>query len=253
MSDTPLNPVDPDDAETYALEATHKTPKLPGQVNHQATLEAALDALAHDLASHATECIRQFGDFHIALPGGTEYESLYMRLMIDPTLRIIPWERTHVWILHELNTGMREPASVFSQLRESIIEHTDLPMRQVHAIHTNEQDAPALFTTEMQDVLGWREKGHDRLDYALVPPARSVLSLQGEFFVVPCESHTVMTDSVLAATRFVAVLAAGVQHRDHLHHIQHQFGSGRSRYPLLPHAGVLCWYLDHDACPDQPE
>ena len=65
----------PDEPETYAIDACPATPKLPGQVNHQASKDAAIDALTHDLSSHATECIRRFGDFHIALPGGTQYES----------------------------------------------------------------------------------------------------------------------------------------------------------------------------------
>ena len=108
---------DMNDSEIYGLDTRPKTPKLPGQVNHQSSRDAALDALTHDLASHATECIRRFGDFHIALPGGEEYESLYLRLMIDPLLRVIPWARTHVWVLHELNTGINEPDSVFLQLQ----------------------------------------------------------------------------------------------------------------------------------------
>ncbi|MFG0257477.1 MAG: 6-phosphogluconolactonase [Phycisphaerales bacterium JB043] len=243
----------PHDPEIYALDTRPRTPKLPGHVNHQASCDAALDALTHDLASHATECVRRFGDFHIALPGGEEFDRLYLRLLIDPSMRIIAWERTHVWIHQEEREGIHEPTSALTQVREHIVEHTDIPMSQVHAMHTNEPDAPALFTKEMRDVLGWRPKGHDRLDYALVPTSRCVVSLESKQFAVDNEARTSLTDHVLSASRLVAVLATGVEHRQALADVEQRFGSGRHRYPLMPHAGVLCWYLDHDACPELPD
>ncbi|MHC4975025.1 MAG: 6-phosphogluconolactonase [Planctomycetota bacterium] len=245
------NPKHGSEPAIYALDTRPRTPKLPGHVNHQPNRDAALDALTHDLASHAVECVRQFGDFHIALPGGEEFDQFYLRLLIDPSMRIIAWERTHVWIHQEERDGIHEPTSAFAQIREHIVEHTDIPMTQVHAMHTSEPDAPALFTTELREVLGWRPKGHDRLDYVLVPSSRCAVSLKGEQFAVEHEAHTSLSDQFMAASRLVAVLATGVTHREALREVEMTFGTGRQRFPLMPHAGVMCWYLDHDACPEQ--
>ena len=93
----------PDDAtpalpEVYEVAPRPPTPRLPGTVVVREDVDALVDAVAADLLIQAHNCVRTFGDFHLALSGGTTPVLLYQRLMIDPAYRELPWTRTHLWI-----------------------------------------------------------------------------------------------------------------------------------------------------------
>ena len=60
---------DPGDS-SYALEPRPNPPRLPGEVIQRPSADDALDSLAADLVLHASACVRNFGDFHLALSGG---------------------------------------------------------------------------------------------------------------------------------------------------------------------------------------
>jgi hypothetical protein len=62
MSDAPI-PFQPDASAVPA-------PKLWGTVDVRHDREDVYDALAADLMLHATNCVRTFGDFHLAVSGG---------------------------------------------------------------------------------------------------------------------------------------------------------------------------------------
>ena len=69
-------------------------PRLPGRSVRRPSVDSATDALLADLFIHATNCVRAFGDFHLAVSAGEEIEPALMRLMYDPGFREFPWTRT---------------------------------------------------------------------------------------------------------------------------------------------------------------
>jgi 6-phosphogluconolactonase/glucosamine-6-phosphate isomerase/deaminase len=54
---------------------------LTGEVLALPTADELIDRLAADLIFHGENCVREFGDFHFALSGGSTPQPLYERLM----------------------------------------------------------------------------------------------------------------------------------------------------------------------------
>ncbi len=99
--------------DTYDLDdGPAPAPPLPGQVEVESELNDLIDVVAAELMVHAQNCVRAFGDFHLALSGGSTPIPLYERLMYDPVLRSFPWTRTHLWIVDE---PLRPPSTTRSR------------------------------------------------------------------------------------------------------------------------------------------
>jgi 6-phosphogluconolactonase len=232
------------------------------------TVEDLIDAMAADLLFQAKACVRTFGDFHLALSGGTTPEPLYRRLMYDPNYRDLPWKRTHLWVVDERRVPLDDDLSNFKMIRDTLVEHSDIPREQVHPIHATEPDADRRYEAELREVLGWREKGHDRLDYvvlgmggdghtaslfpkspALHAPGRLVVANAGPNVTPP--DRITMTYELLNASRFIAVMVTGEKKRPAVARVV----SGRETaetFPVMgirPLGGELRWYLDRAACP----
>lgn len=251
---------DPGDSGVYALEPRPSPPPLPGDIIQKSTADAALDALATDLVHQALACTRKFGDFHLALSGGAEFDSLFLRLMIDPAHRALPWERTHLWIVEEARVGFDDSRSAFRQVRESIVEHTDLSPARTHPIHATEPDAEAIYERELKEALAWREKGHDRLDFVLLRLAGVRLAAQRDDPGSAVEvsrpgakgsERVGLSLAMINASRFIAAPAVGKAAGPSLaalarRHSQRGMG-------LAPLAGALRWYLDDEACASASE
>ena len=62
-------------------------PDLPGSTVAAPSEDELIDLLAADLVIHCENCVREFGDVHLALSGDPALEPLYMRLMYDPNCR----------------------------------------------------------------------------------------------------------------------------------------------------------------------
>ena len=95
-------------------------PALPGDVVVTRTADELMDRLAADLVIHAESCVREFGDFHLALSGGEPFDKLYQRLMYDPNYRRLPWRRTHLWFVAERCTGFDDERSNVRMVGEII-------------------------------------------------------------------------------------------------------------------------------------
>src|SRR5690606_31753308 len=76
-------------------------PRLTGEVHVAATADQLYDDLAMLLLGVASDAVAQRDAFHLALSGGSTPEPFYMRLVIDPRFRGLPWDRTHLWIVDE--------------------------------------------------------------------------------------------------------------------------------------------------------
>lgn len=220
--------------DVYELDPRPMPPRLPGTVIVREDLDGLLDAMAADLLVHANNCVRAFGDFHLALSGGSTPTPFYRRLMIDPGLREFPWKRTHLWIVDERRVAFDDERSNFTMISELIGDHAGIPGEQVHPIFALADDADAAYERTLRETLAWREPGHDRLDYVLLgmgadghtaslfprspaltdpsgPNHRLVRINSGQGVTPP--DRVTMTFTLLNASRFIAVMVTGAGKR----------------------------------------
>lgn len=265
-------------ADRIEINRPPAAPKLPGTVIVRHDAGETLDALASDILSQATACVRQFGDFHLALSGGSTPLPLYRLMMFDPVYRALPWKKTHLWIVDERRVPFDDERSNYKQIHELIVEHSDIPKSQVHPIQATRDDADTHYEKALREALEWREKGHDRLDCVLLGmggdghtaslfprsralrdrslPPRMVLINSGPEVTPP--DRVTMTQHLINAARCVTVLVTGAGKRDMIAKVAKAHAEGDlslitpDDLPILsikPKAGDLRWYLDQDACP----
>lgn len=241
-------------------------PALPGRAMVREHLDEVIDAMAAELYMQSKGCLRAFGNFQIGISWSPENEVFFRRLMYDPILRDMPWAQTHLWILDDLRVPFDDPRSRFTAIREWIIDHADIPPEQVHPIFTMGEEPDAAYEASLREVLGWREKGHDRLDYALLgaTPDGTTLGFYEDSPALAPDDRLVrvtqppdmdvqavsMTAHMINAARMIAVLAVGPAWADTIRGMT-AAGASRRRWPLLnlrPLGGELRWYLDFEAC-----
>lgn len=257
-------PTRDDEIKVEGLEPPIVPPALPGTVVARHHAEDLYDAVAFDLAAHAANCVREFGDFHLALSGGRTPFPLYERLMYDPRFRILPWRRTHLWMVDERCVPFEHPWSNFGKIKEIIVDHSDIPPEQVHPIPATLPDADERYERELRETLGWRQKGHDRLDFVLLgmgpdghtasmfadspaldAPTRLALRVAAPVTVEPHVERVTLTMRMLNAARFVAPLVMGTDKRGMLQQVA--AGADGHRVPIAavrPLSGELRWYID---------
>ncbi|MBM4109559.1 MAG: hypothetical protein FJ255_12250 [Phycisphaerae bacterium] len=233
-----------------------RRPSLHGSVVVRAAPEDVLDAAAGDLFAQAVACVRRFGDFHLAVAVGPALDRLYTRLMCDPTYRALPWKRTHLWLVEEAGVPESDARSRYGAMRESLVEHSDIPPEQAHPIGSG-PGAAAEYESLLRETLGWREKGHDRLDAVLlelesggvVAGVRDGAEEPGLMTARGVDPRVAaMTAAFLNASRFIAVLALGAGRAADVRALS---GGGPGAPPasrLRPLGGELRWYLDRAAC-----
>jgi len=257
-----------------------RKPRLPGQVVVREHADDVIDAIAADLLFQAHACVRAFGDFHLALSGGSTPEPLYRRLMLDPLYRNLPWKRTHLWIVDERRVPFDDERSNFRMIKEILADHSDIPHDQVHPMRATDPSVDHDYEAELREHLGWREKGHDRLDFVVLGmgadghtaslfPRSPALTVESRLVAINAgpnvtpPDRVTMTYTLLNASRCLAVLVTGEKKRDTIARIeqaaanhpasQHANASAaRDELPILgiaPLAGELRWYLDRPACP----
>ena len=257
-----------DEIQVEGLDEQIGGPRLRGTVIARRNAEDLYDALASDLIAHSANCVRQFGDFHLALSGGRTPFPLYERLMYDPRFRILPWRRTHLWIVDERCVPFESELSNFSRIKEVIVDHSDIPPEQVHPMLANTPESADRYERELRDTLGWRPKGHDRLDFVLLgmgldghtasifpgSPAlhgsdRLVMDVAAPTTSAPAVPRCTLTMQMLNASRLVAPFIMGADKAPILQRVAS--GASPDELPiagLRPVAGELRWFLDAAAC-----
>jgi len=145
------------------------TPNLPGSVIVRDSVTELVEEMGLDLLTHCLNCVRAFGDFHIALSAGNTPPPFYLHLMIDPACRAIPWRKSHLWIVNEnLNNQPPDNLPNWNSIAGYFADHAGIPDKQQHPI-TSQSHAPHHhYESELRHTLEWRERGHDRLDYVLL-------------------------------------------------------------------------------------
>jgi 6-phosphogluconolactonase/glucosamine-6-phosphate isomerase/deaminase len=254
----------------YELEvAVPAPPPLPGEAVVRATADEVIDALAADVVIHALNCVRQFGDFHVALSGGALLEPFYERLMYDPDFRRLPWRRTHVWFAWERRVPFDDERSAFRLISETVGDHADVPPEQFHPIFAESASAAPDYEAQLREVLAWREKGQDRLDCVLlaIEPDGAIPGHARGAALAPDLGRLVhstdgeggdrgavvaMTLPFINAARFVAILALGEERAAAVQEIGAAARAGAAApmpvAGIAPVSGELKWYLDAPAC-----
>lgn len=253
----------------YELEAEPTPPPLPGDVVVRNDAHDTITAACADLMLHAANCVRSFGDFHLALSGGSTPLPMYMRLMVDPLYRGFPWSRTHLWIVDERCVPLDHDSSNYRHIAEILGDHSDIPKANLHPIRADQPGAAEAYERELRQTLAWREKGQDRLDYALLGmggdghtaslfphspalEATDCLVVENDGPTVTPPPRITMTYTLLNATRFIGVLALGSGKADRLKMLMPDgVAASAQENPILgiaPIGGTLRWYLDGDAC-----
>lgn len=240
------------------IEIAPETPKprLPGHVGVYPTMDEIIDAVGADLLVQAHTCVRTFGDFHLALSGSPVLDGLYRRLMYDPSYRELPWTRTHLWMADEGVPEGNERHPRRTLVREWIVDNSGIPVEQVHAIDVDRPQAAREYEGRLAEMLGWREKGHDRPDFvvlaiepqglaALHPPdsGGSTRFVHQIASPLPGNARFSLSPELIRASRCVAVVAAGEAGAAGVRSL-----GGRARLEgIRPVGGELRWYLDAGA------
>lgn len=239
---------------------------LPGEVVIAESADEVIDRLAADLVQHAEGCVREFGDFHLALSGGSTPEPLYQRLMFDPDFRRLPWRRTHLWVVDERCVPLADARSNFRMIAETIVDHADIPPEQVHPMLASQPEADSAYERQIRETLAWREKGQDRLDFVLLGmgvdghtaslfpgsealrEAERLVRLNHAPTAEPPERMT-MTYPLINAARFVAALVTGAGKARTIQRVCDPAVSA-DEIPIKgvnPLQGELRWYIDGPA------
>jgi 6-phosphogluconolactonase/glucosamine-6-phosphate isomerase/deaminase len=245
-----------------AAEAT--APALPGVVVVRSDADAAIDALLADLFIHAGNCVRAFGDFHFAVSATSEVEPVLRRLLFDLAYRDFPWARTRVWMVEELGVEDDDPRQRWPGVRDHILAGAGVPEEQMHRILAREPGAAERYEALLREHLGWREKGHDRLDFVLLPLQEGlhVGGVVGTGAAAGTESplvatlpgsptRTAVTTRLVNSARLVAVFAPG--RAADVRRAVSRFAAKDRRADepatmLSARSAELRWYLDHAAC-----
>ncbi|QQS09213.1 MAG: 6-phosphogluconolactonase [Phycisphaerales bacterium] len=234
-------------------------PRLPGGVVMRPTADNSIDAMLADLLLHATNCVRQFGDFHLAVSAEAGMVRPIQRLMYDPPLRGFPWLRTRVWVVNEVGVGLADERCRSGVLRELIAEQSGMPMDQFHPIDGEHAEGAARYEAMLKEVLGWREKGHDRLDAVLgvldgnagvfgwaTRESESEERLVIETVDVEGQRRVAMTPRLVNSARLICVL---LPERDGEAGARAAIESREAPARLLrPVGGELRWYAHESLC-----
>jgi hypothetical protein len=225
--------------DPYELAPDRGAPELPGRVVVRESAEDALEAAGGELFALSVECVRAFGDFHLALSVSPTLEGLFRALMVDPKFRALPWNRTHLWLACENAAGGH-----WRDLHELLIEHAGIPDEQAHPIPVGE--GADGYASVMRETLAWREPGHDRLDgvvLALDDPILSAPVGGSEGLVVQMDEGVRLSRRMINASRFIGVVGVGTPASRRL-----QKNERENAFGLSPIGGELYWFLDHAAC-----
>jgi hypothetical protein len=238
-----------------------RSPRLRGDVVLREDIDGAIDAMLADMLLHAGNCVRVFGDVHVAIDACERLEPVLRRLMYDPVYRQFPWQRTRLYLVRERDVP--EGQRAWDLARDLVVEPSGMPQDQAYPLEAWLPDGPARYAAVLREHLGWRPKGHDRLDLVVLAlsPAADVGLVTGSGM---CQDLCVerMTDGVrevgladklVNASRLVAVYAGeagGAVRRieDNLHKPDEQ-RDPLGALALAPAGGELRWYMDFTQCP----
>lgn len=243
--------------------------QLSGNVHVEGDREYVYDMLAEAMVEAALQAVDERGLFHLALSGGSTPEPFYMRLVIDPRFRAMPWKETHIWQVDERRVPDDDPQSNIRMIRETLAMHVPLKRKGLHPIPALDLDPAARYESALRE-----ELGHDgALDFVLlgmgddahtaslfpgspaIKESKWVAVNEGPRVVPP--PRVTLTYELINRSRKLAVLVTGEQKRDALLRVDKQLRESGPDPENLPITGLpgderLSWYLDADAAGYDP-
>jgi 6-phosphogluconolactonase len=102
--------------------------------DHAAVCEALAESITQEIATTPAD-----GFFHLALAGGNTPRTLYELLATDFRDRI-PWNRVHLFWGDERYVPPTDPESNYRLVRESLLDHIEIPASNVHQMRTDFED-----------------------------------------------------------------------------------------------------------------
>jgi len=243
-------------------------PNLPGVVHVARDKDQLLDDLASAVSGAATRAIDERGVFHLALSGGGTPEPFYMRLVIDPSLRSFPWEKTHVWIVDERRVPEDDERNNHRMIREAMLNHVPIKPAHDHPMPVLSDDPAGEYEAALREAFAMQpaDTAPPRLDFVLLgmggdahtaslfpnSPAldedkRWIAVNEGPTVTPP--DRVTMTYPLLNAARELGVMLVGAGKHDTLTKINEQMANGPdiASMPITgidPSDGSLTWYLD---------
>uniref|UniRef100_A0A2K6GTL0 GDH/6PGL endoplasmic bifunctional protein n=1 Tax=Propithecus coquereli TaxID=379532 RepID=A0A2K6GTL0_PROCO len=228
--------------------------------------EELISKLADDIEATAVRAVQRFGEFHLALSGGSSPVALFQQLAMGHYS--FPWAHTHLWLVDERCVPLSDPESNFQGLQAHLLQHIRVPYYNIHPmpVHLHQRlcaeedqgtqiyarEISALVTNSSFDLvlLGMGTDGHTA---SLFP--QSPAGLDGEQLVVltksPFRPHHRMSLSLPLINRAkkVAVLVMGRMKRE-ITLLVSRVGHEPRKWPIsgvLPTSGQLVWYMDYEA------
>lgn len=228
--------------------------------------EELIAQLASDIEAAAVRAVRQAGEFHLALSGGSSPVALFQQLATGHYG--FPWAHTHLWLVDERCVPLWDPESNFQSLQAHLLQHVRVPYYNIHPMPVllrqrlcaEEDQGAQAYAGEIAArvanssfdlvLLGMGTDGHTA---SLFP--QSPAGLDGEQLVVltqsPSRPHRRMSLSLplINRARKVAVLVVGRMKRD-ITLLVSRVGHEPRKWPIsgvLPSSGQLVWYMDYDA------
>ncbi len=107
------------------------------------SIEAMAKAAADHWVACATAAIRERGAFHVAFSGGSTPKHLHRCLLQEEYRRQVDWSRVHAWFGDERMVPRDHPDSNFRMLRETLLDHVEIPAEQIHPMVDDELLASA--------------------------------------------------------------------------------------------------------------
>lgn len=223
-------------------------------------------AAARKVAHRVHEAVRRRGVAHIALSGGSTPRPLYRLLATPEWLKVIPWEKIHVWWADERCVPPDHHESNYGMAYSLLLSH--LPVQHIHRMHgeaADPQAAAKAYEDELRHVFGLRDQGRPRFDLVLLGmgadghtaslfPGTAALTERSRLVVVsrapqPPHCRLTLTLPVLNRASFVLFLVTGADKGPALARIWRLSLAGEPLPAALvqPTRGSMLWLVDEAA------
>ncbi len=106
----------------------------------------------------STQAVRQRDRFTVALSGGCTPKDFYKKLRTHSNL---PWDKTHIFLVDERYVPYEDEASNFGSIKESLIQHINIPEGNIHPISTAEDNSEAVARKYEADLKAFFDLGKD--------------------------------------------------------------------------------------------
>ncbi len=214
------------------------------------------DAATAFIASCAEQAVKERGEFHWLLCGGSTPRRIYRLLAGNPYGGRTFWWRTHFYWGDERCVPPTDPRSNYYLARESLLDLIGTPDSQIHRMPADVPDkeaagavCEAILPAKADLVLlGMGEEGHTASIFPHSPvideTRRQVMHVVAPEYAVPRDRLTV-TPPVLRAARQVLVLAEGEKKAEALEKVFRPGGDVHETPARLVRDAV--WFVDRAA------